>query len=118
MGIESYPSQRLLQRCIRRNAIKLSEESQILHAGEFIVDERSVSHVTHVRKSFATLFSEDLNPPMRGPAQAGNNAHQGGFAGAIFSAQDVKPPWLQFQRHVSQRRSAAVDLGNILYLDG
>jgi hypothetical protein len=58
-----------------------------------------------------------VDAAFRGIVQAGDHAQQRGFAGAVFSAQDVEAPRRKIERDFSYRGSAAVNLGDVFSVD-
>ena len=80
----------LAQNVVGPDSVKLGEETQIFHAGEFVIQQRSVRHVSDLSAGVFRFVSEDEDFSLRWLAETGNHPQQCRLAGAVFSAQHVE----------------------------
>ena len=68
------------------NSIEPGEVAQVLHAAEFVVEQRRVSHVADAVRDLTNLLrTEDCEATLARLHQAGDDAQQGALAGAVIA---------------------------------
>lgn len=75
-------------------------------------------HVTHQCARVFMILAKDQNTAFRGLVEAGNHAQESGFAGSIFTAQNVEPTRVKIKGDVPHCSGAAINFGDVLNLYG
>src|SRR5262249_15995257 len=118
LWIEAYARQCLLRRLLGNDAIELGEELEVFDSRKFVVNQRRMGHVPNLGQRLAALSAKDLHAAMGGFAEAGDDAHEGGLASAIFSTQHIEAPGLELQRDIAKGGGASINFRDVLNLDG
>ena len=66
------------------------------------------------RASCGSSVAEDLDGAVAGAEQAGEDAEQGGFAGAVFADEDVAAAGLEVDGDLAQGGEGAKEFGNLI----
>ena len=105
VGVEADLAQRFGWIEAGAAGIEAGEVAQILLAGELVVEHGCVAHVADAGARFVRLMvAEDRDFAVGGPQQAGENAQQGGFAGAVFADEDVAACPVRGRRRLGAER--------------
>ena len=91
-------------------AVESGEVGEVLHGGEFVVEHGRVAHVGHAVALLVRRFGEDGDAAASGIDEAGDDAKEGGFAGAVFAEDDGAGACGEGCRDVAESGEAAVDL--------
>ena len=94
--------------------IEAGEVAEIFLGGELVVEHGRVAHVADAVAGLVGLeVAEDVDRAEAGAEQAGEDAQQGGFAGAVFADEDVAAAGLKIDRDLAQRGEGAKELGDL-----
>ena len=88
------------------------EIGEVLHGGELVVEHGGVAHVGHTAALAVRCAGEDGDGAAGGCDEAGDDAEEGGFAGAVFSEDDGGAAGGEGGGDVAQGGEGAVDPGD------
>ncbi len=92
-------------------AVESGEVAEIFNGGKLVIEHGCVAHIPDAVSGIGgSGFAEDADSAVGGTEQSGNDAQEGGFAGAIFSEQEIAAAGLKFERDFSQRDEASIEL--------
>ena len=119
-GVETHRKQRLGRRKAGAGAVETGEVAQVLHGGKLVIEHRRMAHVADAGPLLTNLFRFTLVEDARGAhgwlQQPGEQAQQGGFAGAIFPQQHVTAAGVKAEGDPAQSREAAKEARNVVEL--
>ncbi len=115
IGIEADLAKSLRGREAGTARIKTAEVAEILLGGELVVKHGRVAHVADAGARLVGLgFTEDVDRAVRWTEQAGENAEERGFAGAVFTEENIAAAGLQRKRNLAEGSKTAEELGHLI----
>ena len=110
LRIEPHGADRAGTARVVADAIQTGEIAEVLHGAEFVVEQRGVPHVANARGHVPQVMAAKARATAAasGLQQAGDDAQQGGFAGAVFAQDQVEFAGFELGAHSAQRREASV----------
>ncbi len=93
-------------------AVEGGEVVEVLHGGELVVEHGRVAHVGDAAALLVGAFAEDGDGAASGRDEAGDDAEEGGFAGAVFAEDDGAGSGGEGRGDVAEGGEGAVDLGD------
>ena len=93
-------------------AVEGGEVVEVLHGGELVVEHGGVAHVGHAAALLVGRSAEDGDGAAGGGDEAGDDAEEGGFAGAVFAEDDGAGAGGEGGGDVAESGEGAVELGD------
>jgi len=115
VGVEAYGAEGHLGRAYAGAAfvaVERGEVGKVLHGGELVVEHGGVAHVSDAAAFAMWGAGEDGNGSASGCDESGDDAEEGGFAGAVFAEDYGGAAGGEVDRDVSQSGEGAVDAGD------
>ncbi len=88
------------------------EVIQVFEGGELVVEGGGMGHVGDAAASFGGRSAEDFDGALGGFGEAGEEAQQGGFAGAVFAQDEVDFAGFEGEGERAQGGEGAKELGD------
>ena len=92
--------------------MEAGEVGEVLHGGELVVEHGGVAHVGDAMALLVGSSGEDGDAAASGSDEAGDDAEESGFAGAVFAEDDGAGACGEGGRDITESGEAAVDLGD------
>jgi len=88
------------------------EVAEVFEGGEFVVEGGGVGHVGDASALLGGIASEDLDGALAGFGEAGEEAEEGGFAGAVFAEDEVDLAGVEGEVDGAEGGEGAEELGD------
>ena len=119
IGIESHLAQGFGRAEAGATWVEAGEVAQVLLGGQLVVEHGCVAHVADAIAGVVRFeFAEYPDRSGAGTQQAGENAEERGFSGAVLADQDIAAAGLEIDRHLTERSKGAEELGDLIQAGG
>jgi hypothetical protein len=88
------------------------EVAEVFDGGELVVEHGLVAHIGDAAALLVGIATEDFDRPASGGDETGDNAQEGGFAGAVIAKDDGGGADGEVGGDLAQGGEAAVELGD------
>ena len=114
-GVEADLAQRFAGGEAGAAGVEAGEVAQVFLRGELVVEHGRVAHVADAVAGVVRLeVAEDLDRAEAGAEEAGEDAEEGGLAGAVFADEDIAAAGLEIDGDLAQCGEGAKELGNLI----